>query len=677
MTERSLQVEARTFRSARASRLAVGLAATAIAATAWSAVGESQSPGAGAGAQASATSAAGAISGRVLDESNGAPIAGAVVSLRWAGSAKDPIGLPPLDAQATDQVGRFLFARVPAGRSFELLAAKPGYFDGVFGARTPERVVVADGQWLRDVNILLSKPAAISGTILDEAGEPIVGVHVQAIAHILVGGEPAFGSGPLTRTDDRGMYRLAPLTPGAYAVAVLSVPVSVPADARMEALSIHHVLPAGGGHMLIGFEGSALARATPGTGRRHAYATTFYPAASTIATAAVVDLTSGDDRIGVDVQLRAAGVSRVSGRVTGPPDAITDRRLRLLPAGAEHMGVGGEAGIALTSADGTFTFLDVPDGEYSILAASGALGYDYHPPALLMPTLHPMLAVAGRYGFQSQPSGSAIMAGSVTGRSSRAAPTIRATSWALSENDRFLGRARVSVSGADVSNVIVPLHDGATIRGRFVIDTPADRARIVELSPYLDMVAEPAGAEPFVREIRAGVTPGSAGLNFTFSGVPPGTYALRFLGTYAMVKSVTWSGRDATGLPFFVTDPAIPDLVVTLTTQVAGLGGTVRDADGRVAARGAVLYFPVDPARWRLYGPQPDRLGAVSLASNGVFSIPRLPAGDFLVVAVDERLADGWKDPAFLAAAARAGTRVTLEWGETRTQDLTMTTIAP
>jgi hypothetical protein len=87
------------------------------------------------------------------------------------------------------------------------------------------------------------------------------------------------------------------------------------------------------------------------------------------------------------------------------------------------------------------------------------------------------------------------------------------------------------------------------------------------------------------------------------------------------------------------------------------------------------MYFPVEPDRWQRYGPQPDRLNSVPATPTGVYGIFRLPAGDYHVVAVQEGLAGAWKDPAFLEAAARVATRITVGWGETRVQDLTLTTI--
>jgi hypothetical protein len=49
-----------------------------------------------------------------------------------------------------------------------------------------------------------------------------------------------------------------------------------------------------------------------------------------------------------------------------------------------------------------------------------------------------------------------------------------------------------------------------------------------------------------------------------------------------------------------------------------------------------------------------------------------VPAGDYLVLAVDDESAERWKDPAFLEAASRVATRVSIAWGETKAQDLTV-----
>ena len=47
-----------------------------------------------------------------------------------------------------------------------------------------------------------------------------------------------------------------------------------------------------------------------------------------------------------------------------------------------------------------------------------------------------------------------------------------------------------------------------------------------------------------------------------------------------------------------------------------------------------------------------------------------LPAGDFYLIAVDQSQVNAWSEPGFLAAAARTAIRVSLAWGESKTQGL-------
>jgi hypothetical protein len=232
----------------------------------------------------------------------------------------------------------------------------------------------------------------------------------------------------------------------------------------------------------------------------------------------------------------------------------------------------------------------------------------------------------------------------------------------------------LSVAGADVSGVVVPLQR-ASLRGRFVMDTPSDRAALVEVTPFLELAAEPAAFEAPGRQMRGGVVPSDPDLEFTMTGVVPGLYALRFAGLAAMIKAVSWNGRDYTSVPLPLDGGDAAGLTVTLTTRVGRMDGLVRDQQGRPAGQAAVIVFPVSRMLWRSYGPQPDRLLSVVVRDNGTFSVHRLAAGEYYVVAAEEGLAQAWRDPAFLEAAARVATRVSLEWGEEHVQDLTLQAI--
>ena len=84
----------------------------------------------------------------------------------------------------TNGSGRFVFRRLPKG-SFGLTAIKPGYVEGAYGRSRPggssAMVELADGQ-RSDVVIPMWRFAALSGTVIDEAGEPLVGVDVRVRA---------------------------------------------------------------------------------------------------------------------------------------------------------------------------------------------------------------------------------------------------------------------------------------------------------------------------------------------------------------------------------------------------------------------------------------------------------------------------------------------------------------
>ena len=66
---------------------------------------------------------------------------------------------------------------------------------------------------------------------------------------------------------------------------------------------------------------------------------------------------------------------RVSGTVVGPPEALAQLSLRLVPAGLEELGLGGEAATTLVSSDGSFTFLNVAAGSYVVDVVRGHSEY--------------------------------------------------------------------------------------------------------------------------------------------------------------------------------------------------------------------------------------------------------------------------------------------------------------
>ena len=642
----------------------------------------------------------GAISGIVVDGVTGTPLPGVVVSISGSAPLPAPAGRaatstrvtttgtgmteirtgPPTRsvsgfAQITDAQGRFVFTHLPPA-GYLLNATKFGYFDGGYGRRTiggtPRRITIADGQWFRDARIELVRPSALSGTVVDEAGEPLVGVHVRACADIFVAGVRHIASGPTVQTDDRGVYRIGSLPEGRYIVSVLSVQHAVPADlsifelsgttpqavaaaeatGRTPPLRRDPAIALDPAHRLIvGPYPPPPPLST--TGRPQAYPLTFYPSARTLPEAEAITLGPGEDRNAVDLQLRPVPTVRVSGRLDGPPDALGGLLLRLMPAGSEHLGRGNEAATAVAAGDGSFTFLNVPDGAYVLIASRSIAEYRYRPPFTVGsdPPGAPGVRTAGMSSSAafSGPSGTMF------------------TSYDAQGDAGVHGRMRVDVDGREVTDLVVPLQRGVTMSGRIVaeFETPPGMPPGLRLG---FLRAEPANGDPTLGQPRMRRTATDPGDAFTIEGLRPGQYFLR---TSRTVKSIVWDGRDYTSTPFDAsTGSDITGIVVTITDEAGRITGTVRDQTGAAADDAAVIYFPAERELWTNFGTQPPRMRATTASTAGIFNVTGVPAGDYLLIAVHGDQIDAWKNPAFLDAAARLATRVSVDWNETKTLDL-------
>lgn len=124
------------------------------------------------------------------------------------------------NAALTTADGRFRFAALPAGR-FQLGVAPAVQLTGLIPAALPRIVELADGQALT-VNLGVTRTAAITGTVVDEFGDPAEDVPIRIYRVRTLPGAAAapVSVGPSPRTDDRGRYRIT-ASPGIYHVAAL------------------------------------------------------------------------------------------------------------------------------------------------------------------------------------------------------------------------------------------------------------------------------------------------------------------------------------------------------------------------------------------------------------------------------------------------------------------------
>jgi hypothetical protein len=637
----------------------------------------------------------GAISGVVVDAGSGRPLAGAVVTLalQAAPSAQAPAAPPapapgpaPANApapssiganrQVTDPAGRFIFTSLPAGE-FTITADRFGYADGGFGRSSPRagnrRIALAEGEWFQSASIKLWRQSSISGTVLDEAGEPVVSVWVRALAQILISGQAQWVSGPVTKTDDRGMYRFAGLGPGKWTVLVPSVQSAVPADSsvytvsgvtpeqvaanemagRPRGLRDDPAIALDAGHRLM--LGTSATPPPAAGGQPQVYPATFYPATHMLTEAVVIDTAYGDDRAGIDIVLRPVPAFKIAGQVEGPAEALAGLVLRLMAAGNENLGLGNEAATALVGATGAFTFLSVASGTYIIVASRSTTGYTYGA-----------ISVTGN---MPSPPGRSDDSMSTSAVFSAVPGTMLETRGQMS-NTLFTGRAGVNVSGDDVADVVVRMERGSSISGQIVTVTTPETTAPSGLLPFL-VRAEPAGGDAALGQPGVTLNRADPSAQFTIAGLQKGEYLLRMVGG-GIIKSIVHDGKDYTYRPFDASNGQdISGVVVTLTNQSARLAGSVRDTQGRPITSNAVaMCFPAEREQWSRYGIQPTRLRSVTVGSDGSYRFMGLPAGDYLIIGVDDGYADAWKDPAFLEKIAASAARVTLAWGDAKSQDV-------
>jgi len=601
------------------------------------------------------------ILGRVVEAGSTSGVPGAMVTLSGAAlgafNAQFTNGTPGGNRLvAADGQGRFVFRDLPAG-AYTITAAASGYVDGNYGETRIVQirrsldlirsVEVTDADKLVTIDIQLWKNGGIAGRVVDEAGEPMVGVPVTVLARMTDWGGPVTQSIAVIVTDDRGMYH-ADVVPGDYIVGLLTATTTFP----IAALEGFQQAMAEGGAALTAYlnqvrAASSLVARGPGVrngnsfvsqidarntppvppmfmqdGRLVFYATTFHPAAATAVSAARVTVASGDEKSGVDLQLRPVPARRVSGRVMAPNGPAAGIALMLV-APDPTVGRTSPATLidtpqAVADANGEFTFIGIAPGTYTLRA------------------------------FRQQPPDGLV--------------------WAADT---------VSVPAeTDLTNVQVQLQPGGRISGRVVFEggspalpVPSLAQRPIIVSPRAvpgsvgSLIAASAAVPPSL--VRSTETPFSTAecapgaYMMTVTGIPPGW----------ILKTVTLAGQNVVDKAFDLPAGGVSDLVVTITDQISTLTGIARDTNGQPAPKASVAVFPADKSLWRLPGMASRRVQVAAPGRDGRYTFRGLPAGDYIVTAAEWPAAD-FSDGNVLTALIPSGSRVTITGGESHTQDL-------
>ncbi len=607
------------------------------------------------GLAAQSLSATGSIFGQVVDATTGQPIPGAVVLLNDI--RPNLIGLPPVDEreqmpngarpperEITTSAGRFVFHNLPKS-IYGLEAAASGYIGGSYGttrAGGPGRSIdLDDGAHMANAIIRLWKCASLSGRVTDDAGEPAIGVQVQATRVSVEGLRRTILGTTQAYTDDRGEYRIHSLAPGNYLVAVpftiSTVPISLAdavGDMRTQAAydrtreldlsggpywyrSVQRGARVGDVEVSLPHSPRPPIASAADSNVLLANRTVFFPAAVTSTDATVFTLAPGQDQAGIDFQLRASPAVRVSGTATGPAGPARNLGLHLIAMTPQGNLEPIETAAAATSDTGAFTFVGVPSGQYllQMYRVPRELNVDDHQP----PKERPLFAQE-----------------------------------ALSVGDR------------DIQGLAVTLREGARVSGRVVFEGAGalssskwpPQARIA----LVDVATASSSAAVWASDDGAFVTSGSA----------PGRYVIEANRGGWTFLFATLNGRDIDDAPIDLQTTDLDGVVVTFTNQPTHVTGVVRSSNGASAPDidATVVAFPANYTAWMQHGMAQRRLRILPARRTGAFAVDGLPPGDYIIAAVHGEALNQPHTPAFFDGLARTGTRVSLSAGQSTAIDL-------
>jgi protocatechuate 3,4-dioxygenase beta subunit len=346
----------------------------------------------------------------------------------------------------TDALGRFALDGLPPG-TFSVRAAKLGYVswparrDGAASVTVP----LAAGERREDLELSLARTGIISGTVVDEFGDPLQNAMVRVSSvndnNLPPSRDPMFSSA----TDDRGQFRIAGLEPRAYFISA-----SGP-DASTDAAEV--------------------------------YAPIYYPGTRERLSALPITISPAAHVSTIVVTLRPVPVGTISGRALDSAGSPATGALRLLARDAVFV----ERSVTVGPA-GAFTFAGVPSGAYLMeMTTTGPSGREFgtqpvrvtgvEQPAMVLRT-RPGATITGRLLLEGS-SGGAIQGYTMTARRVTGVSTgtggSRTVSGPITHGTRFTmtelwGPTRVQVTSPDERWYLKSI----TINGFEVADSPFD-----------------------------------------------------------------------------------------------------------------------------------------------------------------------------------------------------------
>ena len=503
-------------------------------------------------------------------------------------------------------------------------------------------IPLLDGAIVGPMSLRLVRGSVLSGTILDEAGDPLGGVAVQVFRRAYASGQRAFGPSGSSASDDRGAFRIANLMPGEYLVGVVPRAADVDAaglaaiantgasgptwvagmaglllDASQNGGGAVPMAAAGGnqGAVRVPSAGSPIAPATR-DGHAREYVPRFFPG-TPASQASPIELGVGEERSGLVLQLTASEVSSIAGHVTSPAGVPRSTALTLIPEDDPLLATV-DGLTAVVGSTGDFVLSGVPAGRYVLEARS--------------------LVEPARGAYATPPH-------------------------------RLFAHLGVTVPASEPAQVVITLRDGLQFSGEVHFDGATPPPTGATLTQWRVTLTDASGPPSLRLWAQASVALDANG-HFTFpASLVPGDYRVvvgsGLVGPWSLESALINGHEDVDDVLHVETD--LEHVILTVSDRHTEVTGFVRDGSGQPGTSATVVVFPRDR---RLWASTSRRISAIRPLSDGRYVIKNLPAGEYLLAATADVERGQWYDPAFLATLERVATSVSLAPGGSATVNL-------
>ena len=592
----------------------------------------------------------GQISG-VVQSPDGQPIRRTIVTL----SGDVPVPRSVL----SDDAGAFTFSSLPAG-SFTVTARKAAHLAAPYGSTRPGRrgtpITIAAGE-RTNVRLTMFKGAAITGVLRDSAGLPVPGVDVRLIdARTL----SSLDSAPpeVVPTDDRGVFRIYNILPGEYVVVALpntaggeiGAPSALDLDTTLAALTARErglATP------------TASQRMPQPTSRPIGFAPIFYPGTPNYLDAVRVRIAAGEERSGVDFELKPVPVSAIDASVSGVAD-LQRVEVTLIPMGPRFATTFSSSNLAgkPIDAQGQLRYSNLPPGKYRLVARARR----GDPPPQGPTVVNGVAQGGGRSGGTPAPGAAAPFTG-----------------------DYLFGYADVDLRGDDLAGISLPLQLGAVLSGRIVLNSASTGVKPADLTTTRLFVSPEGGGWSVGSSNASGgsITMGPAFVSqsiaminadgtFEIRGIAPGRFSVGLnLPADAKgwsLRSVMAGNRDLLDEPMeLLPGMVIRDATIVFSDAPSELSGTLQSASGQPTTDYHIVLLPEDRTQWRAGS---RRIQSARPSTAGRFVFNNVPTGSYLVAALTDLDPLDMLDLTFLEQIAPAGVKVTIGEAEKKVQDL-------